>query len=154
MSITTNTYLEKKADEFNMEITVSNIAALTSLLPNANYILNLGNNSHWVALMTTENSVYYCDSFGCPPPTKIIELIQNLVVRYSRDFGYHYNKNTIQNLQSGYCGEYAWLFLYFMNRGNKPLKSRFLSYQKLFKDDPEKNKTILLEYLHKIHFFN
>jgi len=154
MSETTNVYLENKCNELHISVIVCDITSLTELISGQNYILNLGNNSHWVGLACLDNSIYYFDSFGVPPPIRIMDLIKKLVCKTSKPIGYHYNTIQIQNLQSGYCGLYSLLFLYFMNRSKGTTTSRFKRFQNLFDEDVEKNKTILVEKLHKIGFYN
>ena len=83
---------------------------------NYSMILNLqdygeGNGTHWVALFCPKGADYnlYFDSFGQPPPSNIEDI--------SEDMGrkLYYQTNQIQKLQSGGCGQYCVLFLYYMN---------------------------------------
>jgi len=154
MAQTSNTYLEKKCKEFKIPTVVCDITEIQFLQDGYNYIFNMGNNTHWVALFVQGTFVAYCDSFGVVPPTKIIKLISRYSQAKKLEITYMYNDMDIQNLQSGYCGEYAFMFLYYMNYAKGAFKNRFKKYQDVFKHDVELNRMILIKRLHKIGFYD
>ena len=154
MSQTSNIYLEKKCQEFNIPTVVCDIKEIKFIQDGYNYIINLGNNTHWVALFVQGNYVAYFDSFGVVPPLRVITLISKYSKAKNAEIKYMYNEQDIQNLQSGYCGEYAFFFLYYMNYAKGPFLTRFKKLQRAFKGDVEENKTVLLNRLHKIGLYN
>ena len=63
--------------------------------------------SHWVSLFIPKRGpAFYFDSFGRPPPDKILTLIE----RNTRD-GWTYNNNKIQGDLSTLCGHYCIAFV-------------------------------------------
>ena len=153
MSITSNIYLERKCEKFHIPVEIMDINDLSILQPNMCYIINLGNNSHWTALYIHDKAIIYHDSFGVVPPLKIIKLIQEYANEHGK-INYHYNTKTIQNLESGYCGLYCFLFLYFMNKGNESYDEKLKNYQNQFSTNHEMNKRRLIKELHVIDFYN
>jgi len=154
MSQTSNVYLDKKCDLFKMPTIICDIDDLRRLRDGCNYILNMGHNTHWVALFVRGSFVAYFDSFGVVPPMHIIDLINTYAHHTNTPIQYAYNAQDIQNLQSGYCGEYAFFFLYYLTYGKGGAYSnKFRKFQRLFNTDVEDNKTILLKQLHMIGFY-
>ena len=85
-------------------------------MPYDNYIINLSpsvqDGSHWVALyLNKRKTPVYFDSFGMVPPLEVIKLI-----RKSGHDNYLCNSKQVQDIRSGYCGEYCLMFLKYMNR--------------------------------------
>lgn len=69
------------------------------------YIINIGNplqmgGTHWIAVIGD----YYMDSFGLPPT--------HILMDSPPPGGWKWNKNQIQSIVSGGCGQYALYFLY------------------------------------------
>jgi len=154
MSETTNVYLEEKLNKLGINGLVVDITELNSLHNNTNYIINLGNNTHWVALYVNDNIVIYSDSFGVVPPLRILKLVKKYANEIVSPVQFHHNTKEIQNLNSGYCGLYALLFLLIMNKKKTKIMNRLEFYQDLFCDNHEKNLTKLKKYLHKYNIIN
>ena len=80
------------------------------------YVLNFDTSdetgSHWVGCYIDKNIVYYCDSYGFPPPQEFI------TTWFSHRLKIKYCDNHIQDLDSTYCGFFAVCFLLYMNFGN------------------------------------
>ena len=68
---------------------------------------------HWTALFKQNNQWFYFDPFGIIYPS--------IVKRFCNNKDIEYNTEQIQSFQSGYCGYYCFIFLYYMNQG-KTLK--------------------------------
>ena len=105
------------------------------------YIINLqnhdeGHGSHWVALAVRADSALYFDSFGMPPPLQVIRFVRD-------DYTLVYNKQDIQNIDSGVCGSYCLAFLYYILVRDGSLRL----FQHLFSPDPRKNRGILQDIL-------
>lgn len=96
------------------------------------YIINLANSTdpgtHWVGLYMKNRQAYYFDSFAIVPPKAVMRFIE----RYTSN--YYSNNQQIQNINSGYCGQYVLLFLYTMDRSRNKL-SAFRDYEKFFSTD-------------------
>lgn len=92
-------------------------------LTNGNYIFNMdnsgGSGTHWVGLHINYPYAMYFDAFGLPPPNKLESYLK-------KNYIYSINTNQIQNMSSGYCGQYVIVFLYYMTFSN------FQSFIKLF----------------------
>lgn len=103
------------------------------------YIINLqnhdaGHGTHWTCLAVRGDSALYFDSFGMPPPLQVIRFVRD-------DYTLVYNKQDIQNIDSGVCGSYCLAFLYYILVRNGSLRL----FQHLFSTDVRKNRTILQE---------
>jgi hypothetical protein len=107
------------------------------------YIINLdnenGKGTHWTALICNSNSCFYCDSYGTPPPQKLVQKLKRMYgeINFS-DF-------IIQDVKSVACGYYALsvILVYHMYRNDHKLLeivSRYLDY---FNDDTKKNDQLL-----------
>lgn len=133
-SITSDEDLYSLAEKYR--ILLNNIVSRDELtkMPYDNYIINLASSqnpgTHWVALYLPKNRTpVYFDSFGMVPPLEVINLIKN-----SGHKNYLVNEKQIQDIRSGYCGEYCLMFLRFMNRSNpskKNLKQFLAKFRKL-----------------------
>lgn len=125
------------------------------------YIFNLQNSvdeygkdldgSHWtcayVEKLKSKRQAVYFDSFGIGPPIAV----QNFLQQYSP---YPYNNDDIQNLDSGWCGLYCLYVIWFLSHHKKSIPNiteRFKVLLKQFKDDPEKNLTLLKKYIQEIN---
>ena len=138
-SLTTNAWLLETAVKLGLPLhaVVLKNELLTDPL-NGAYIVNLSSEasagSHWVALFIEKAHVAYFDSFGFPPPVEVIDFIKK------RTNNYLWSQKHIQNINSGYCGQYCLYFISFMTRNYRmPFARRFNTFTGLFSDDPEKN---------------
>jgi hypothetical protein len=71
-----------------------------------------GSGTHWTALYIPKEPYglnFYFDSFGMPAPNDIVAICDIM----GRD--YSYSDKPIQKLNSGGCGQFVILFLYYMN---------------------------------------
>lgn len=142
---TTNSWLINEA--YKLKIKMNGVLSKDELtnLSNGNYILNLADHddegSHWVALNVNPTTIFYFDSFGIPPPMIIRQL--------SRGRQIIHNNEQIQNYNSGFCGQYCLLFLYFMSKGGS-YKTSYEKYLKNFNNEVDDNKTILLKLFRRI----
>jgi len=110
-----------------------------------------GEGTHWVCLWIRANDVLYFDSFGFPPPVNV----ENFYSRLSSVIHMNpllVNSKQIQNINSGFCGEYCLFFLWFCSRHPKWSGPNLLRYfQNVFDSDVEDNLKILKNvFLHKI----
>jgi hypothetical protein len=113
--MTTDKQLLKMAQKF--DIPLRNICfkdALNDDQPeNGCYIINLAdsdeNGTHWVCLSIENDGCSYFDSFGFPPPNEVIEFCKR-----RGDKKILINAEPIQNMASGYCGQYCINFLTYM----------------------------------------
>ncbi len=106
---------------------------------NMNYIINLdkssGNGTHWTALICTNNTCCYCDSYGTPPPEKILNKLKSMYGKvYFTDF-------IIQAVKSVACGYYALAFIivylkYKHQYTLLPIVSKYIDY---YDDNTNKN---------------
>lgn len=65
---------------------------------------------HWVSAVRTPLKIYYSDSFGFPPPSRIAKMLQ----RTAREAGarqYYYNSYDYQNYESDECGMFSLEFV-------------------------------------------
>ena len=116
-SITSDSDLYTLADKAGVKL--NNVVSRDELtkMPYDNYIINLAPSTsagtHWVALYLPSGSgrqAVYFDSFGMIPPLEVIKLIRN-----SGHSAYLCNDKQIQDVRSGFCGEYCLAFLKYMN---------------------------------------
>ncbi len=117
------------------------------LIPGMGYIVNLqssdeGNGSHWVCFQISNDGkiAAYFDSFGSEMPIEV-----EMVLFSQAGLGWVFkNKKIIQNLRSGYCGQYCLMFLSFcQSKAEYPLWATVRAFEKLWSDDPEENLTLL-----------
>lgn len=103
-------------------------------VPNC-YIINMANSdthgSHWVALyLESPARAAYFDSFGEPNPVEITKFVNR--------FGCSdiiYSKKEIQNINSGWCGQFSLAFLAFMTRQKHiPIARRYQIFLAKFHD--------------------
>lgn len=113
---------------------------------NGGYIVNLqdstdGGGTHWVALWLDGSTATYFDPFGIAPPTQIARYMRpmKLVLRSNRQ---------IQNVASGWCGEYCIEFLRHVSRHERqPCGCGLEGFLRLWSKDPEDNLRRLKKYL-------
>lgn len=157
MSMTTNLELIQICNKFGINL-VS--CCCKDDLPRQFYyggfIVNLANKgepgTHWVSFYTEKNkngkpTAVYFDSFGCGPSISVSKYLNRCVP-------YTCNDAVIQNINSGYCGWYAIMFLEFMQNQQKSIpdiNKRFKTFLYKFKQkSPEDNLTILKDRIKRI----
>lgn len=105
------------------------------------YIINLqdsdaGGGTHWVAIALMANKddgnkhCVYWDSFGIDPPTAVMRFCKRWANKMI------ISEDHIQNINSGYCGQYCILFLEYMFnkfKKHKPMTEIEFSREKLNK---------------------
>jgi hypothetical protein len=116
-SITTNLDLLNLAKKFNIDLDA--VIYKDKLLEydpnkNASYILTLRDSTdnetgHWVALYIHNNKAIYFDSFGVIYPNVVREFCKNKELEY--------NSKELQNINSGFCGQYCLMFLNYLQHG-------------------------------------
>lgn len=125
------------------------------------YIFNLSNDTdengrslpgtHWTCSYVEKDkknkmkTIYY-DSFGVGPPISV----QNFLMKLTP---YPYNNDDIQNINSGWCGLYCLYTIWFLSEHKHKipnLEDRYKLLLKQFKDDPEKNLTLLKKYVKEL----
>lgn len=135
-AMTTNIQLEKWASKLRIPLNgVYSKDLLYDHIPRPGaYIINMadsdeGVGTHWIAIFLANPRIaIYFDSFGIVPPNSVID--------FARRFGAHniiMSDKQIQNINSGYCGQYSLLFLYEMSR--KPKRILWKSWFKRFVDE-------------------
>lgn len=114
-----------------------------------NYLIHLRDPAHWVSLVidNKNHKAYYFNSFSYEfggIPFEIIDFVKRSnSILYESDI-------PIQDPNRGYCGPYAVLFLYYINRPSNDIND-FNDYLKLFKssiDQVNKYKEIHPELEH------
>lgn len=147
MSYTSNFDLIKMAQKYGIKlIGVFMKDQLPKKKEYGGYIINLqdsidGNGTHWVAVFLSKKGPVYFDSFGIDPPIAIVKWIGSMGTLLI-------NQKEIQNIASGYCGQYSLFFIkYLQDHENDrvPLKVVFKNFLKLWDANPEENLTHLKE---------
>jgi len=115
------------------------------------YIINLqdsteGSGTHWCCFFIQDGYGVYFDSYGGPPPQVVCGILRRRAPR-----GSTWSNEIVQNLRSGYCGQYCIYFLWWVQnsrnsdtyRNSLTLKERLRSFLRQWSKDPEENLTIL-----------
>ena len=95
----------------------------------------LGSGTHWVGYYRKNDSIYYFDSFGLPPPQDVIDQYRDCCRMF-------YSSNEIQKMKSIKCGYYVIMFLDEVHNGKS-------MYDFIYQFDPEpsnKNENMVLKY--------
>ena len=114
--------------------------------PGQGYILNLqssdeeGNGTHWTCFYISKDGrkAAYFDSFGSELPVEVEKALKHLKIYKS--------SKIIQNIDSGYCGQYCLVFLFFIRKHDLAgvrLDRAIQSFENLWSDNPENNLKIL-----------
>jgi len=154
-SITTNIELIEASDRNGIPLVgVFFKDKLPSLVYDGGYIFNLadhddGEGTHWTSAWVEKDRygkkhVIYFDPFGIAPP----ENVKRFFYIFDRDV--QYSKKQIQNIDSFICGYFVLYFLWYMHRHRqheKNIYQRFKSFQNLWSEDVEDNRSRLKEYL-------
>lgn len=95
--------------------------------------------THWTAAFIEKGKSCYFDSFGFPAPVQVVNFLTKPIV---------WSNHHIQNITSEVCGYYCLYFIWWMTKHRHiPFVRRFQLFLRRFKDDPEKNLTLLKGYL-------
>ena len=94
-----------------------------------------GAGTHWTAFLVGSSNVFYFDSFGAPPPLKIVSLARNAGLPI------FWNNFIVQDINSDACGYYCVLFLYEMQ--SRPSKATFNAFVNKFHDNTLQNEHIV-----------
>ena len=151
----TNKDLETKARQMKIPLVgvFSKDLLLTNKVCDGGYIINMQDSvdvsgeelpgTHWVCFFIERGKACYFDSFGFNPPAEIQLFLKDYTP-------FPFNKKEIQNLHSGWCGDYCLFFLSFMFRHQhvKGLAKRLDMLCERFDDDPTKNLKLLKKYMH------
>lgn len=100
------------------------------------YIINMedsdeGDGSHWVAIWfdNYNKTPLYFDSFGVDPPIAIIDFMKKW---YNKCI---FSTKEIQNINSGFCGQYCLYFLHQMSKNKGKLYKKYKNFINLFSDN-------------------
>ena len=121
---------------------------------NGNYFVNLqssdeGSGTHWVCLIVRNKNCFYCDSFGMPPPTDVIDFCKKIP---KSTLGF--SIENIQNIETETCGWYGLGLLIFIKRYKIPnIYMASSDYLKMFNEDTLDNNKILIKYFKSVSRF-
>lgn len=106
-----------------------------------NYIINLdsstGPGTHWVALATMDDRMFYFDSFGLPPPDEVMVV--------ARGYRLFFSPAQIQKWDSTACGYYCVMMLKQLHGGKT-----FYDFIHQFRQEPNQiNEKLLLNFARK-----
>ena len=103
-------------------------------LKNGYYIINLNGRSHWTCLLKDGDKYFYFDSYGFVASQEVEDQINE----------YMYSDLQLQHLNSSSCGFFciAWM-KWMQDHKHKDKKICYLSFLKLFSEDPKENEVIL-----------
>ena len=103
-------------------------------LKNGYFVINLNGRSHWTALLKDGDKYFYFDSYGFPASQEVEDQIGE----------YIYSDLQLQHLNSSSCGWFCLAWMKWMQEHkHKNKKICYMSFLKLFHDDPKKNEAIL-----------
>jgi hypothetical protein len=110
-----------------------------------NYIINMedsnvGNGSHWVAMIKRDDTSLYFDSYGFICPIAVIDFLKPSKIAYT--------DNDIQFLTSVQCGLFCIAFLKYMKGSNFLLKD-YNDFINIFSENEKLNDQILFAILKK-----
>lgn len=139
MSFTTNIQLMKTARKFGINLNgIYMKDELPSNIYNGGYIINLqdsteGSGTHWVAVWIEKGACYF-DSFGIDPPVAVMQWLRNITLTIL------VNHKQIQNINSGWCGQYCIVFLKYMtdNKSDDQIRHKYKKFLDMW-DKPDKN---------------
>lgn len=125
--------------EVNGEVVMIN--DLNILAPGQFTVVNIdptpnGEGTHWTAIVVNKSRLLYFDSFGAPPPVKIVTLARNAGLPIL------WNNFIIQDFNSDACGYYCVLFLWAMK--TKQSVASYNAFINTFYDDTQQNERIML----------
>ena len=92
---------------------------------------------------------FYCDSFGMPPPTDVIDFCKRIP---KSTLGF--SIENIQNIETETCGWYGLGLLIFIKRYKIPnIYMASSDYLKMFNEDTLDNNKILIKYFKSVSRF-
>lgn len=101
------------------------------------YVINLGNvydsGTHWTCLWYDGSNEYYFDSYGFPPPQRVVNKIGD----------YFFNDTVIQDVMDGRCGLYAFMFCLYMHYGEGSSQQRYKSFLNNFSKVAKRNFDVI-----------
>lgn len=138
-SLTTNDQLTNMAKKFKIPLNaVVSKDHLYDMLPEpGGYIINMedstdGSGSHWVAMwfqpLKTKSKnqkkevPLYFDSFGIDPPMAIIDFMKKWSDKCI------FSAKEIQNINSGFCGQYCLYFLHQMSKNGGKVDKKYKNF--------------------------
>ena len=118
---------------------------LSSTLQNGYYIINLessnqGDGTHWTCLIVQKNVAVFCDSFGAPPSSEIIDFVKK-----RKGMRMAFNNEIIQDINSDNCGFFCLYLCWFVDKHKSSggLTKIVDAFTHLFNDDTKQNDAIL-----------
>lgn len=137
-SLTTNYQLLNLADRFSIPlIAVVSKDHLYNMQPKkGGYIINMENSddgagTHWVAIWFDKNQSIplYFDSFGIDPPMAMIEFMKKWHNKCI------FSTKEIQNINSGFCGQYCLYFLHQMHKNKGKVEEKYRNFVDFFNNN-------------------
>jgi hypothetical protein len=144
LSITSSDQLEEISDKMRINlIGIFNKDELPDRIYNGGYIFNLqdqttstgglNGGTHWVGVWCDLKSkqVYYFDPFGLGVPSNLQILFGNMDINHT--------EYQIQDENTGWCGIFCIMFLFYMSHTTGPAKERLNKFLLLWSPYPEDN---------------
>lgn len=137
-SLTTNEELINLAKKFNIPLNaVVSKDHLYDMFPQkGGYIVNMedsdaGNGTHWVCIWFNGpgDIPLYFDSFGIDPPMAVIDFMKKWHNKCI------FSTKEIQNINSGFCGQYCLYFLHQMSKNKGKVDKKYKNFVDLFNDN-------------------
>lgn len=129
------------------------LVAMRDTLPNTKVLgftlVNMdeggGEGTHWTALYGTKKEVIYFDSFGCVPPTTVVDYVKK---HWGFSNGFFSNWQ-IQDLKARSCGQWClWFgFTCHYHEHYSPISDTFQRWVDGFEDDTKTNERLLRNWL-------
>lgn len=141
-SLTTNEQLIRLAKKFGIPLNaVVSKDHLYDMFPQkGGYIINMedsdaGNGSHWVSIWFDGpgSQPLYFDSFGIDPPIAVIDFMKKWNDKCI------FSTKEIQNINSGFCGQYCLYFLHQMHKNKGKLDKKYEHFIDMFDDKNAKS---------------
>jgi hypothetical protein len=152
MGSLSNFEIEDVAKHYNLPLIDCCMKDELNKLQNGFYIINLessnqGDGTHWTTLIVQPDLAIFCDSFGAPPSTEIINF-----VKQRKGMHLAFSNEIIQDMQSSDCGYFCLYLCYYIKKHHreKGLAQLVESFTKLFKDNTKYNDGILRQLFKQI----
>ena len=136
-----------RANHIPLQAVCSKDKIPTHLKNGTGLIINMADSdaigTHWFVTFVKGNTAIYWDSFGMPSPIEVAHALR----------GYKVTVNTqeVQSYNSGWCGAYSLLAIWFISRISKQrgvtLPVALARFNRLWSTDYSKNRRILQGYL-------
>lgn len=118
-------------------------------LTNGNYILNMddsnGNGTHWTSFIKHGKTIYYCDSFGMPPPQDQVDIF------HKKQDHVYYNDSQFQDIQSVVCGFYCIAFFLYVKVNKGSLSKKVHDFGESFSDNEKENDKKIQHFISKYY---